>query len=342
MILEDVFKRNRDYIGSTTLDVNKISNQFTKTKTRDWIEIGIIDVPTGRICVGDPLAYMGSGRFTPEIDQKIDPGKYPVQISLIQSAFDTIRICSCRLKIKDTESVRYELAHSTYDTAAFHSSDGNYAAFPVDAGMMAFMDHEVMQEYGKWLVKWYEDDTHKNHYDDYFSDLFIDSYHNLPEYQREGGDFIEWEIPDTNHIVVMNATGFGDGFYSTFLGYDSSGNICEILVPLIDADDIDDANEEYLNIWDGPEACIITKHIADGGMINYAIREEPGGAIPSDSGWIFYGLNEDDEYWKNPENYTIASIHSLCERFPNLIPILHSPYGKAYYATEDDHYLLDE
>lgn len=89
----------------------------------------------------------------------------------------------------------------------------------------------------------------KNIYDDYFAKLFTESYNRLPHYQREEGDFIEWTIPGTKHRMTINSTGFGDGFYQVYWGIDKNGGICEVTVPLINADLLDDSNKEYFEIW---------------------------------------------------------------------------------------------
>ena len=33
--------------------------------------------------------------------------------------------------------------------------------------------------------------------------------------------------------MVMIASGLGDGFYSAYYGYDSAGEICQIIVPMV-------------------------------------------------------------------------------------------------------------
>lgn len=342
MNIQEIFENNLKYISNSQLDCNQVADQFAKTNTRDHLVIGSVDLPSGRICVGDALAYMGTGYATPELAKTVKPGAYPVEISVITTAFDTVRICSSRIKFSEESAVRYELAESTHETSVFHAADGDMAGFPVDAGMMGFMDAEVLKEYGSFLHKWHDDNPDKNHYDDYFAELFAESCEKLPQYQREGGDFIEWTIPKTEHRIVMNSTGFGDGFYQCFWGIDKDDEICELIVPLINADDLDRANDEYLAIWDGEDACIVTNHIADeNGDIAYAVRESPSEIFP-DSGWRFYGYEEDDEYWDNPDNFCLYSLHGLCDRFPNLIPILHAGIGTAYLGTKDGNFVLDE
>ena len=63
-----------------------------------------------------------------------------------------------------------------------------------------------------------------------------ESYEKFPQYQRKGGDFIEWENPNTKNKLVMVASGLGDGFYQSYWGYDSNNDICELIVPLVNPD----------------------------------------------------------------------------------------------------------
>lgn len=102
--------------------------------------------------------------------------------------------------------------------------------------MISICDEQVAKEYKDFIYEWYKDNPDGNHYDDYFAKLFKESDEKLPQYQREGGDFIEWENPNTKNKLVMVASGLGDGFYQSYWGYDSNNDICELIVPLINPD----------------------------------------------------------------------------------------------------------
>ena len=144
-------------------------------------------------------------------------------------------MCTAVLKIKATKAVKYIKAKSTEETA-IKLKDGLMHGFPVDAGMMSFCDARVADEYRKFIDKWCEANPNGNYYDDYFAQLFADSYQQQPAYQREGGDFIVWSNPDTKNSMVMIASGLGDGFYCSYCGYDSMGEICHIIVPMVNPD----------------------------------------------------------------------------------------------------------
>lgn len=239
---EPFFKQNLKYIANRELDAEKLSRQFVKTQHRFFLTIGTTDIPSGRVVVADPLCYMaGEHVIVPVLEKEIPSGSYPVEVSLYRDNFLGVRICTARLKIKDTAAARYECAKPVPETAAFKGSDGVMSGFPVDAGMMCFMDAEGARDYESFLLDWHAKNPGKNHYDDYFAAFFAESDKKLPQYQREGGDFIEWTNPVNGKRTVMASSGLGDGFYQCFIGYDEGGDICELAVPMVDPDIFEDS-----------------------------------------------------------------------------------------------------
>lgn len=361
MDFQEIFEKNREYASKLELDPEKIKAQFVKSETRDFTTIGTVDLISGWIRIGDPLAYLCGEMYSPIMNVSVNRGSYPVEIAVIKSYYDTVRISTSRIKFKSTEAVRYEVAGPAPGTTAFEASDGDIPDFPVDAGMMCFCDAEVAHEFNEWLTKWHEANPDKNHYDDYFAELFAQSYAAEPEFQREGGDFIEWEVPETGHRLVMNATGYGDGTYVPFWGYDADGQICELTVPLIDADLVDEMNAQYVEeqgeeyaeeyveeavekvtpLWDGPDDCVVTKHVAEGGEISY-MRRFPLEEGETYNGWFFYGYDEDQTYWDDDSNYVLYSTNKLLEHFPKLSDILDAPDGAAFFTDENGNYVPDD
>lgn len=235
--IQEVFRQNLKYISQTEADAEKIARQFVKSQTRFFLTVGTVDVPSGRITVADPLCYLsGEHIIAPVLEHEIPKGSYPAEVSICRHNEIGIRMCTARLKIKDTKAVHYELAKSTADTAAFKAKDGVMHGFPVDAGMMCFIDAGAAKNYDKFLMKWHLENPGKNHYDDYFAAFFAESDKRFPAYQRKGGDFIEWANPDTGERMVQISSGFGDGFYQSFWGIDENGEVCELIVPLVDPD----------------------------------------------------------------------------------------------------------
>lgn len=234
--IQKAFEANLKYISSTEKDAEVIKRQFAKSGTRFYLTIGKVDCPTGKIVVADPLAYLPTNKYCPVLAIQIPAGEYPVEIAICQGDGLGLRMCTVRLKIKKTKAVSYRLAEPTEESAAFRAKDGIVSGFPVDAGMISLCDEQVAGEYRDFIAAWYKEHPRGNHYDDYFAAQFKESYERLPQYQRDGGDFIEWENPKTKNKLVMVASGFGDGFYQSYWGYDAANTVCELIVPLVNPD----------------------------------------------------------------------------------------------------------
>ena len=67
------------------------------------------------------------------------------------------------------------------------------------------------------------------------------SYEAAPRFQREGGDWINFTIPGTSYRLPMIQSGFGDGCYPVYFGYDRAGNLCRMVMEYICCE----AEEEY-------------------------------------------------------------------------------------------------
>ena len=72
-----------------------------------------------------------------------------------------------------------------------------------------------------------------NIYDDFFAEIFEKNAVENPLYQREEGDWINFRIPNTDLNIPMIQTGFGDGVYPVYFGYDKNKNLCDIVIEYI-------------------------------------------------------------------------------------------------------------
>lgn len=337
MDVQEIFKQNLQYISQLKVDVDTIQRQFVKTESRFFLTVGTVDVPSGKVVVGDPLAYLPTGEYCPTLELSIPAGSYPVEVSLCRSYLTGIRMCTARLKVKATTAVHYELAKAAQGTAIGKCSDGDMTGFPVEAGMMCFIDASEAQNYQQFIQDWHKENPGKNHYDDYFAHFLAESAEKLPQFQRDDGDFTEWMNPDSKKRMVMAASGFGDGLYQAFWGFDRENEICELIVPMVNPDIIEEAvheNEDDFQ-WNGPRGCIVTKRISeDGCQVGYMYREEPLEGVP-DSGWRFFEGFEDDNYVNDPDNSEIMDLADVCRANPDIYSLLDSAYGSAYYRDKN-------
>ena len=216
---------------------SNLVNYFTLKKIAgkeiDVMDIGPCSIPTGEFLVGDPLVYLRDIKQEVYL-QKIPTGEFKTEVCVVKASDgDCDRYAAIRLKFNDNKIAYYEEAmvgNEEFDNI----QEGDYFGFNVDAGLACICDKKLHKLYCAFDEKWRKENPDGNIYDDYFAKLFEKSYKNNPKYQRDGGDWINWTIPDTNYHLPMFQSGFGDGAYPVYLAYDKDGNVCQLIVELID------------------------------------------------------------------------------------------------------------
>lgn len=89
-----------------------------------------------------------------------------------------------------------------------------------------------------------------------------------------------------------------------------------------------------LTDWEGFEGCLISDRITvDGCKVGYMYRDEPDSNYP-DSGWCFLAGDETEEYLDNPGNSGAFSLNTACNFDEDIIPLLNSPCGSAFYRDK--------
>jgi len=136
-------------------------------------------------------------------------------------------------------------------------TEDDFFGFGVDAGLGCITDKEVLPFVDQFVDKM----DVNNIYDDYFAGLFLQSYKDSSDNQREAGDWINWMIPDTNYQIPMFASGFGDGTYPVYFAYDANEEICGLYIQFIDIElALSDDDEEDDSEDDQPENFIFSKN----------------------------------------------------------------------------------
>ena len=201
------FEKNLDFLRKDEYSKEFIENLFTESDRISLHTIGKVDFPTGQIIIADPLCYLHSEENRKILDRTIPIGKYEVELAILNSKTISKRVAGARLKIKNDKIICYEQTQNK-------SSKLN--GFGVDAGLASFCDVTVAEEYTKFYSN-----------NDYFIKLL------------QGKQFIDWEIPGTNHKIAMFETGFGDGYYMSLYGFNEKDEVCELVIPFINPELVD-------------------------------------------------------------------------------------------------------
>ena len=114
------------------------------------------------------------------------------------------------------------------------AAEDEYYGFGVDAGMGCVADKKSQDKYIKYWNKLEEDGEADDPYDDIFEELLAESAQQFPKYQRTGGDWANWTIPGTELNIPIFASGWGDGYYPCYFGYDKEEELCGFYIFFID------------------------------------------------------------------------------------------------------------
>lgn len=218
------FEKNLKFLNQDTYPPDFFQNLFTESPKIKVVRAGEADFPTGEVVLADPIAYLGS-RYETVLDRKIPAGSYPVELSVCFSRIAGLRIAAARLPVSPKAAVRYEIAMPKGKEPEDLEKPGIFTFFGVDTGLACIADGKVSEENRLFFEKWEKENPGKNKYTDYFEALFQDSFQANPEFQNQGGSFLEWRLPGSGLRTVLFSSGMGDGIYSGYWGLDAEGEI---------------------------------------------------------------------------------------------------------------------
>ena len=345
-LFKEIFTRNHKLLTESFI-AEEMNKQFHDESEYIVEKIGEAYFPTGKIEIGDPLCYLNT-EYSIVLDKKIKPGKYPVYISIIKDEICGTRYLSSKLDITGEVPVRYEIAMPDGYELSDSDKSGVISGFGVETGIASFVDRETSIKYDNFLHKWHEENPDKNHYDDYFQKFFKESFEKYPDYQREDGDYINYTVPNTDNNVIMFCSGFGDGFYSAYWGFDKNDNIACLIIRFIDPKAFDvEIPESLINrkkyylksedikplIESNEWALATDKIMVEGCKVGYMCKDEK--SREGDSGWIFYEGTESEEYLNDTKNIGVYSLNTIANYDPDIIPLLSSPADKRFYRDRN-------
>ncbi len=165
--------------------------------------------------------------------QKVPKGNYKVKALITEDK----RIAAVRINFSDMLTIQYYRAIIGTEPQAslddFKYREENLG-FPVGSGLATIIDDRVKKQFLSFIISWEKNHRNENIYDGFFAALFEKSAKKYPNFQTSDGDFIDFSIPNSEYHIPIFSTGYGDGFYPVFFGYDKKGKISSVLIKFID------------------------------------------------------------------------------------------------------------
>lgn len=239
---QEMYERNKEKFRCKI----DLESYFTEKKIGetevDILNIGEVNLPTGEILACDPLVELGEAKT---YLQKTPVGKFPVKICVVPSESYGDRYACVKVEFNKNKPVVYELAVTGNEEEMDEAGEDEFYGFGVDAGMGCVADKKSQDEYSKYWKKLEEEENADNPYDDIFEELLEENFKKFPKYQRDCGDWADFIIPDTDLNIPVFASGWGDGYYPCYFGYDEKGELCSFYILFIDIEkEYSDEEEE--------------------------------------------------------------------------------------------------
>ncbi|MEO7140750.1 MAG: DUF4241 domain-containing protein [Ferruginibacter sp.] len=194
--LEDVFFNDFSITDTTN---NKLSFYVS--------EVGLLKIVDGKIIACDPLLYNDDLPFT----TSFPIGQFPVQLAIAKINTDE-RVGFSRIKFSNEKPVTWTIAICEGQDLEELEIEEIFG-YGVDAGIGAFMDSSGGKEYLKFLLE--------------KQDNFEIIIEEMQKTYKDTWSWLLWERNDCN--IAMFSSGWGDGFYASYIGYDSNKNICRLV-----------------------------------------------------------------------------------------------------------------
>lgn len=204
-------------------------------KNYDRFLAGELIVNSGKIVCADPLIR----ELALPQSWKINKGKYSVYLYIGLDGDFSGRVAYAQFVVKDEIPTYWELSlipENHLNDSLEKQMNGMY---PVDAGLSCFADYETFQNYEKEFNNFYLKDSNANFYDDVLKSHFQKNK-NTPKSSR-GEDWINFTPNNSKGNIIMFGSGYGDGLYPRYVGYDDNGNVICFVTDFIQ---INQDNEE--------------------------------------------------------------------------------------------------
>lgn len=197
------------------------------------IRAGTCSVPSGRMMVRDPMTYLADPHEKPYMDA-CPCGDAPAEIAVVTQPDGRDVYAAARLVFSEEPAVSYYEALVGYEDI-YRFNPGEYFGFNTESGLACICDEEAHAEFSEWIDVMSEDGDFEL-YSDVLEELFMNSKMEYPEHQGPTGDWIRWTIPGTDLSVIILQTGYGEGAYPVYWGYDSEGRICQLVAQFLEVE----------------------------------------------------------------------------------------------------------
>lgn len=184
------------------------------------VDAGPLLVPSGRVSAADPfIALSDALPFT----QTIPIGTFPVRLAVGEFPAGGLRVAFARVDFSSERVARWAMALiDGQDVGSLE--EGEIFGYGVDAGTGAFFDPAASKAATRLL----------NANPDAWEAWQTEGESNGP--RAVGPYFFLLDLPLGEANAIMFGSGWGDGFYTSWFGYDADGNVVALVTDFLTID----------------------------------------------------------------------------------------------------------
>lgn len=206
-------------------------NDLKNNKYYDRFLADELTVTTGEIVCTDPI-YMELGLPQSWI---INKGNYPIYLYFGLEEDYKGRIAYSELVIKDEIPAYWEFSLIKENLLADEFERKINGYYPVENGLSCFTDFETYKIYEQEVKDFYNKDKDANFYNDVLASEFSKNKHSTVS--PLGEEWANFKPANSNGNIIMFSSGFGDGLYARYVGYDKNGNVVKFITDFIKLDE---------------------------------------------------------------------------------------------------------
>jgi hypothetical protein len=177
------------------------------------VETGSLKLPSGRICAADPFVSITDAK---PFAQAVPAGAFPVRLAVANFPSGGFRVAFARVDFKQTPVARWSMATVEGQDVATLKKDEIFG-YGVDAGTGSFFD-PVAGKAAAALLKADEDA---------WEAWQTEGESNGPKVVGPYFFLLDQPLGEAN--AIMFGSGWGDGFYASWFGYDAEGNLAALV-----------------------------------------------------------------------------------------------------------------
>ena len=204
-------------------NIAKLFNKdFVENPLIETFGVGNIVLTSGLLVACDPLTTSGMATFS----NKLPVGEFPVSV---HKERESNCIAYVEIVFNNLQVSKWELA-TTADQKISDLKTDEIFGYPVQSGMGCFMDAETQDDLSKLEERLFlkKGADFMGIYEEFFHDYFFAENGAIDQFA-----FLKPDKDKSGNIFAFE-TGYGEGFYGSYIGFDTNSQLVKIITEFIE------------------------------------------------------------------------------------------------------------